>query len=134
MIELSNASAQTLTPGQTITFDTTLLKTGCAEAHRQNSSIVTLRANNAIYEIHFSANISGTTAGAVQLSVSLDGEPLPETTMISTVTTAGDLENVSTSTLVRTCCGCCGRVSVTNTGITNVIVGANSSFFVKRVS
>lgn len=134
MIELSNTSEQTLTPGQSLTFDTVILKTGCAEAHRTNSGIVTLRADYAIYEVHFAANLSGTTAGPVQLSVTLDGEPLPETTMINTVSTAGDLDNVATATLIRTGCGCCGRVSVTNTGTSDVVVGANPALFVKRVA
>ena len=53
MIELSNTAAQTIAPGQSLTFDTVLLKTGCAEAHRNNSGIVTLEADCAVYEIHF---------------------------------------------------------------------------------
>lgn len=134
MIELSNTSEQTLTPGQSLTFDTVILKTGCAEAHRTNSGIVTLRADCAIYEVHFAANLSGTAAGPVQLSITLDGEPLPETTMINTVSTAGDLDNAATTTLIRTGCGCCGRVSVTNTGTSDVVVGANPALFVKRVA
>jgi hypothetical protein len=135
MIELSNATAQTLTPGQSLTFDTVLLKSKCgAEAHRNNSSIITLRACNATYEVHFSANVSGTAAGVVQLNIELDGEPLAETTMNSTVTTAADPNNVATSTLIHTSCGCCGRITVTNTGTADIIVGANSSLFVKRVS
>ena len=134
MIELSNTSAQTLSPGQALTFDTVVLKTGCAEAHRTNSGIVTLRADCAIYEVHFAANISGTTAGPVQLSVELDGEPLQETTMISTVTTAADPNNVATATLIRTGCGCCGRVNVVNTGTSDVVVSANPALFVKRVA
>lgn len=134
MIELSNTSEQTLTPGQSLTFDTVILKTGCAEAHRTNSGIVTLRADCAIYEVHFAANLSGTAAGPVQLSITLDGEPLPETTMINTVSTAGDLDNAATATLIRTGCGCCGRVSVTNTGTSDVVVGANPALFVKRVA
>lgn len=134
MIVLSNTTAQTLAPGQSLTFDTVVLKTGCAEAHRTNSGIVTLRANNAIYELHFAANISATTAGTAQLAIALDGEPLLETTMINSIGTAGDPDNAATATLVRTGCGCCGRVSVTNTGTTSVIVSANPSFFVKRVA
>ena len=134
MIELSNTSEQTLTPGQSLTFDTVILKTGCAEAHRTNSGIVTLRADCAIYEVHFAANVSGTAAGPVQLSIALDGEPLPETTMINTVGTAGNLDNVATATLIRTGCGCCGRVNVTNTGTSDVVVGANPALFVKRVA
>lgn len=135
MIELSNTTAQTLAPGQALTFDTVILNTkNGAECHRKNSGIITLR-NVGIYEVHFAANISGTAAGPVQLAIELDGEPLVETTMISTVGAAGDLNNVATSTLVRTCCGCCGRLSVVNTGATaDTIVGANPVFYVKRVA
>ena len=134
MIELSNTAAQTIAPGQSLTFDTVLLKTGCAEAHRSNSGIVTLKADCAVYEIHFAANISATAAGTAQLAISLDGEPLIETTMINTITTAGDPDNAATATLVKTGCGCCGKISVTNTGTTSVIVSANPALFVKRVA
>lgn len=134
MIELSNTAAQTIAPGQSLTFDTVLLKTGCAEAHRTNSGIITLKADCAVYEIHFAANISATAAGTAQLAISLDGEPLIETTMINTISTAGDPDNAATATLVKTGCGCCGKISVTNTGTTSVIVSANPALFVKRVA
>ena len=134
MIELSNTAAQTIAPGQSLTFDTVLLKTGCAEAHRSNSGIVTLKADCAVYEIHFAANISATAAGTAQLAISLDGEPLVETTMINTISTEGDPDNAATATLVKTGCGCCGKISVTNTGTTSVIVSANPALFVKRVA
>lgn len=134
MIELSNTAAQTIAPGQSLTFDTVLLKTGCAEAHRNNSGIVTLKADCAVYEIHFAANISATAAGTAQLAISLDGEPLVETTMINTISTAGDPDNAATATLVKTGCGCCGKISVTNTGATSVIVSASPALFVKRVA
>lgn len=134
MIELSNTIAQTIAPGQSITFDTVILKTGCAETHRTNSGIVTLRAKCGLYEVRFSANISGTAAGPVQLAIELDGEPIAETTMISTVTTAGDPNNVSADTFIRTDCGCCGRVTVVNTGTADVVVSPNPAFLVKRIA
>lgn len=134
MIELSNTAAQTIAPGQSLTFDTVILKTGCAEGHRTNSGIVTLKANCAVYEVHFAANVSGTAAGPVQLAITLDGEPLAETTMISTVTTAADPNNVATATLVKTACDCCAHISVTNTGTSDVVVSANPALFVKRVA
>ena len=134
MIELSNTTAQTINAGQSLTFDTVVLKSGCAEAHRTNSGIVTLRMKCAIYEVHFAANISGTAAGPVQLAIALDGEPLAETTMITSVSTAGDLDNAATATLIRTDCGCCGKITVMNNGTEPVVVGANPSFFVKRVA
>lgn len=134
MVELSNTTVQTIQPGQSLTFDTVILRSGCGEAHRKNSGIVTLRASCATYEAHFAANVTGTAAGPVQLAIALDGEPLPETTMIATVGTAGDLDNVATATLVRTGCGCCPRLSVVNSGTAPVTVGANPAFFVKRVA
>ena len=133
MIELSNTTAQTIAPGQALTFDTVILNTGCGECHRANSGIITLRKIG-IYEIHFSANIAGTTTGPVQLSIELDGEPLAETTMISTPVAAADADNVATSTLVKTCAGCCGRLTVVNTGTSDVVVSPNPVFYVKRVA
>lgn len=134
MIELSNTSALTLAPGQALTFDSVLLKGGCVESHRANSSIVTLKAKCAIYEIHFAANIAGTAAGPIQLSIELDGEPLAETTMISTPTAAASANNVATATLIRTDSTCCGRVAVVNTGTSDVVVSPNAALFVKRVA
>ena len=61
-------------------------------------------------------------------------EPLPEATMISTVAAAADQNNVATATLIRTGCGCCGRVNVVNTGTSDVVVSAGSALFVKRVA
>ena len=133
MIELSNATAQTLSPGQSLTFDTVILSSGCGEHHRPGSGIVTLRKIG-IYEVHFSANIAGTTAGSVQLAIEFDGEPLSETTMIATPPAAVDPMNVATSTLVKTFPGCCGRLTVVNTGTTSVVVSPNPAFYVKRVA
>lgn len=134
MIELSNATSQTLTTGQSLTFDTVILKSGCAEAHRANSSVVTLRSNCGIYDIRFTGNITSTTTGHIQLVIELDGEPLNETTMISTVTTDSDANNVSSSTLVKTCACCCGKITVVNNGINPVVVEPNSALIVKRVA
>ena len=134
MIELSNTTAQTIAPGQSLTFDAVILKSGCAESHRTNSGIITLKARCAIYEIHFAANIASTAAGPIQLSIELDGEPMVETTMISTPSTAASANNVATATLVKTDCGCCGRITVVNTGTADVVVSPNPALFVKRVA
>jgi hypothetical protein len=54
--------------------------------------------------------------------------------MYEEVTTAGAGQNVAAATLIRTGCGCCGRVSIVNTGTTTVEVLPNVSFFVKRIA
>lgn len=133
MIVLSNSAEQTLLPGQSIVFDLVKLHSGCAECHREGSPSVKMRCAG-IYEIAFAGNIGGTVAGPVQLSIEVGGEVLTETTMISTVAAVGDLNNVATQTRVRNCCGDYDRVTVTNTGTSDVVVGANSALVVGRRS
>lgn len=133
MIILSNTAEQTLAAGQSITFNDVILHTGCAECFRKNTGSVKLRANGA-YEVSFSANIGGTAAGQVQLSLQLGGATLPETTMISTTAAAGDLNNVSVTTGVKNCCGDYDRLTITNTGTTELTIGANPVLFVHRIS
>lgn len=133
MIILSNTTDQTLTPGQSITFDTVVFRTrNGAECHRDNTSSVRLCAKGGVYEIDFHANIGATAQGVAQLAIQLSGDTLPSTTMISTTAAAGDLNNVSASTLVRNCCASSDRITVTNTGTTDVTIGANPSLMVKR--
>lgn len=134
MIQVSNSTAQTLSPGQSLTFDSALLKSGCAETHRVNSGIVTLRSNCGIYEVHFTGNVSAPSASPVQLAIQLDGETLPETTMYEEITTPGVGQSVAAATLVRTGAGCCGRIGVVNTGTTTISVLANTSLFIKRIA
>lgn len=133
MIVLSNSAEQTLLAGQSITFDLVKLHSGCAECHREGSSSVKMRCSG-IYDIAFSGNIGGTVAGPVQLSIEVGGEILQETTMISTAGAVGDLNNVATQTRVRNCCSDYDRVTVTNTGTSDVVVGANSALVVGRRS
>lgn len=134
MIVASNSTAQTLQPGQSITFDLIRLHTGCGECHRQGSSSVKLRCQG-IYEVEFSGNIGGSTGGTeVRLSITLGGEVLPETTMKSMPGSPGDFNNVATKTFVRGGCGDYSRVTVTNTGTAPVVVDQNTCLAIGRRS
>lgn len=135
MIELTNSTDQTLAPGQSATFDTVILHTGCAECHRNNSGSISLTQNNAIYEVSFNCNIGATAAGDGTIGITLDGSPLTETNSTVVTAAAGDLQNVSASTFVKTCC--CGNgdnVLLTNNGTTSINLGANPRFSVKRTA
>lgn len=134
MIELSNTTAQTLAAGQAITFDKVLLKTGCAECHRANTSSVKL-CSRGTYVVSFGGNI-GTDAAttAVQLSIQLGGDTIIGSTMISETAAVGDLNAVAKTVPVRNCCCDYDRITVVNTGTTAVTVGANSTLFIRRVS
>lgn len=135
MIVLSNLTAQTLQPGQSITFDNVKHKSGCGECfNKQVPNSVKLRANGD-YDISFSGNIAGTVAGdVVQIAIAAGGFPLLETGMNSISAAAGDLHNVSTTTVYRNCCCDTERLSVINTGTTPVTIAPNSAFVIQRRS
>lgn len=134
MIVLSNTTEQTLQPGQSITFNTVVQRTGCDVCFRNNSGAVGLKAVPGAYDISFNANVGGTTAAApVQLSIELGGAPLAETTMISTPAAVGDLNNVASSTRVKTIEGLGNSVTVTNTGANPIVIGANPALTIGRV-
>lgn len=126
MVVLSNTTEQTLQPGQSITFDNLVTWSGCAETARSGGPLG-LTAENAIYALSFNANVTGTTTDPVQLSISLGGSPLPETTSIYTPAAANAVGNVSGSTYVRTRSGLSNQVTVTNSGANPIVVSPNAT-------
>lgn len=127
MILLTNTVEQTVAPGAAVTFDTVIFQTGGGECHRRGSGGVSMRSKG-IYEVHFSANVSGTVP--VELTVEAGGEPLPETEMVSNVAAE---QNVAAMTAVRNCCQGYERVTVVNTGAADAVVSA-PKLFVKRIA
>lgn len=135
MIELSNTNAQVLAAGQSVIFNTVLLHTGCGECHRPNSGSVNLAQKNAIYEVSYNANIGNTTTGDAQLAITLDNSSLPETTGKVVTESAGDLQNVSASTFIQTCCcNAANSILLTNTGTTEINVDSFSRLSIKRIA
>lgn len=132
MILLTNTDAQTVEAGASVLLDTVIFQTGNAECHRRGSGGVSMRSKG-IYEIQFSANIGGVAAGDAELTISVGGEPLPETEMDTVTAAAGDLENVATMTALRNCCEGYERITVVNTGEAAITV-ENPKLFVKRVA
>lgn len=135
MIVLSNLTAQTIQPGQAVTFDKLVLKAGNCECwNKQLPQSVKLRAQG-IYSLGFSGNVTSATAGdALQLAIAVGGQPLVETTMNSTPSAANAFNNISTETRFRNCCCDMDRLSVINTGTVPVILAPNSAFVIERRS
>lgn len=133
MIILTNDASQELAPGQSLTFNLEILHSGCAECHRIGSGAVTLRQQQAIYDVDFKANIGATAPGTANLTLFLNASPMIETTMISTTAAVGDVNNVAVGTAIRTCC--CGpeTITVVNNGDTTVVV-ENPLLKIKRVA
>lgn len=135
MIVLSNLTAQTIQPGQAVTFDKVILKSGNCECwNSQLPKSVKLRGKG-IYSLGFSGNVSSPTAGAaMQLAIAVGTQPLVETAMNRTPSTANVLDNISTETRYRNCCSDMDRISVINSGAVPVVLAPNSSFVLERKS
>lgn len=135
MIELTNTQAQALTTGQALAFDRVLLHTGCGECFNEQVNKSVKLCGKGVYELHFNGNITSDAAATpIQLALAIGGSPLPETAMNAVPTAAGDLVNVSTSTLLRNCCCDLDRVSVVNSGTNPLTVAPNSNFYIVRKS
>ena len=134
MIKLTNLTAQTVQPGESVTFSTIMRKSGCAECFRLGTSSVKLCKRPASYEAVFQANVTTDTAGIAQLSFGLSGDILPESTMVRQIATANAFDSISLSDLISINCCDFDRLSVTNTGTIPVIISTNPLFYVKRVS
>lgn len=132
MIVLTNTSDQALAPGQSVTFNQVVLKTGCAEYFRLGSSSVCLRASG-IYDIRFGANVGGAAGVPVQLQIEIGGSPIADSIMISTPSAEGDLNNVAKDIPIKSACGCPENVTVTNTGTEAITIGAYPSLYISRI-
>lgn len=138
MIEVSNLNDQTIQPGQSVTFDTILLRTayGAERFNLQTPTFIKLCANG-IYLLAFSGNIAATADNTlIQLAMSIGSSPLTGTLMIATPATAGNYNNISTTKLFYNegCCGGADQISITNTGSNPVILRAGSGFAALRKS
>lgn len=136
MIQVRTVTAQTLQPGQALNFDSTsILHTGCGECfNSQVPTSVKLRGGcGSVYDIDFNGNASTDTAGAAgQLSLAIAGQEIIDTRMNFISAAAGDLNNISTGTFFKVCCGDLNRISVVNTGTTPVTVAAGANLRIAR--
>lgn len=133
MIVLCNTTAQTLKPGESLIFDNTVIRSGCAEYHSDRSSSV-LILKPGMYEIHFTGNAAGIEdESTLRLGIRVGSNTLSETTMMKTVCHKEHYSNVAAATIVR--CETKGKaIGVTNIGAVPIVIAPHSSVFVKRVA
>lgn len=60
--------------------------------------------NGGIYKINFNATVSSATAGAIAFALYNNGEQIPGTLMVETISTAGDYTNIGINKEIRVCC------------------------------
>lgn len=136
MIEVSNLTAQTLQPGQAITFDNVIHKSGCWECYsKQLPTSVKLKAPRcAQYDVEFSGNVSGAVGDILRLAIAIGGQPLSETEMRVIPSVDPNSANVSTGTYIVMDCMDLDRVSVMNMGTTAIAIAPNSNLRIRRVA
>lgn len=74
-----------------------------------------------LYEVDFNANVTSATTGVVALGLYEDGVLIPGTTVIATVTTAGDYLNVAFSKKLKICGR--GDANLTVASVPSVLTG-----------
>lgn len=140
MAEFTANALQTVGVGQNVLLTETPVCGGNCILHREGSGIVTLRGITsqcrARYKVSFGANIAvpaGGTAGAISISLALDGEPLNSATAIVTPAAAGEFFNAYVASFVEVPKGCCLTVAAENTS-TQAISVQNANLIAERVA
>lgn len=60
--------------------------------------------NGGIYKLNFNATVSSATAGTIAFALFRNGEQIPGTLMIETISTAGNYANIGINKEIRVCC------------------------------
>lgn len=124
MAEFLNNDIQIIAPGADAIFEQNI---GCNRGNilfRPQTSQISLRGNVnnpcarfARYEATFNGNIAipeGGTAGAIAISLTVGGSPIPTSKAIVTPTVADAYFNVTSTAIIDVPIGCCPSVSVRN--------------------
>lgn len=143
-IVLTNNSAN-------ITFSVDDIRTRSANCcngwlqHEEGSPLYQI-LDGGYYDISFNTNVSSATPGVVAIGLYQDGVLVPGTTVSSTITAAGDVENLKFRKIKRVCCRGNATITVasvpsvpnytdlTGAGIdTQTPIIANANFIIKRI-
>ena len=132
-MEIIANAVQTVAANQNVYFTDTVITGNCSISHRDDSGLVTLRGVTsqcrARFMVTFGGNVAIPAGGAVapiSMAITIDGEPVPATTMIVTPAATENYFNINASVFIDVPRGCCSTVSVQNTsGATIEVQNAN---------
>ena len=141
MAEFTAVALQEVEPNQNILFTDEVVCGNNSIVHRGGSGLVTLRGITnqcrARFKVTFGANVAiptGGTVGPISVAISLNGEPVASTIMISTPAAVETFNNISSSIFIYVPCGCCTQVSVRNITVDTAISVQNANLIVERVA
>lgn len=134
MAEYSADAIQTVNPGETVVFDTTVSHCRYGNIKHRDSTgnfLVSGRTSgfnccrNVPYLVAFGANIAiptGGTVGPISLAIAIDGTTIPASSMIVTPAAVEEYFNVSREISAQIWAGCCETISVRNTSDQPILV------------
>lgn len=141
MAEFTAVALQEVESNQNILFTDEVVCGNNSIVHRNGSGLVSLRGITnqcrARFKVTFGANVAiptGGTAGPISVAISLNGEPVASTTMISTPAAVETFNNISSSIFIDVPCGCCIQVGVKNITVGTAISVQNANLIVERVA
>ena len=129
MIVLSNQTAQTIQPGESVLFNEIVQRSGCDTFWQGGTGPLHIKCG--IYGVEFTGNVGGAPGTQPNLAITVDGTVLPETTMTVTTAVDTDVYNIHASTRRKNCFGG-SIVGVKNIGTTPVVLQANPALVVER--
>lgn len=133
-MEVTNTSTQAVENNNIVVYDAVAVKPSCCMNYREGSGQITLLGTRscqrvARYLVEFGANVALPSAADVvpiSLAITINGEPIQSTTMISTPAAAEAYNNVSSSTFIDVPFNTSYTIAVENTtGATINIQNAN---------
>lgn len=139
-MEITANAVQTVATNNIVVFTNTAVNGNPSILHREGSGLVSLRGLTnqcrARFRVTFGANVAiptGGTVAPISLAIAINGEALPESTMISTPAAVDEYNNIGKSLFLDIAAGCCAQCSVENTGTTEINV-ANANLIIERVA
>ena len=139
-MELISNAIQEVAANQNVLFTDTVVKGNCSIVHREGSGLVTVRGITdqcrARYKVSFGGNVAiptGGTVGPISLAISINGEGIAATTMISTPAAVEEYNNVFSAVFLDVPRGCCYTISGQNL-TDEAIEGQNANLIIERVA
>jgi hypothetical protein len=139
-MELISNAIQEVAANQNVLFTDTVVKGNCSIVHREGSGLVTVRGITdqcrARYKVSFGGNVAiptGGTVGPISLAISINGEGITATTMISTPAAVEEYNNVFSAVFLDVPRGCCYTISVQNL-TDEAIEVQNANLIIERVA
>lgn len=139
-MEITAVALQEVAANSNVLFTDAVVYGNPSIVHRPGSGLITLRGLTnqcrAQFKISFGANIAvptGETVGPISLAITIEGEPLGSTTMISTPAAVEEFNNIFSAIYITVPAGCCMTIGVRNISTIPVNV-QNANLIVERVA